>query len=294
MTEDEPRNLQDGWCDEGASWSTAVQHVDPEEWERLKTEFPLAKEAEQVAALFLYSFTKLIPTNQDKQQAGGDGYNGAVDVLLTDAATGERQVMEVTTSLDESYQRASKAVEEFERRIAQRYTGEATWTLGLERGWESERLKELATVVADALNDADGTEAGRNRDVELHPKVTARQLGPTDPPIVYVDSTNAGASSFGARYLDSLTDYLESDPVIGRKLEKLEREGLRFNATRRHLFIGMTGTGARGGLLPASPSYFTWGEFRAPANLDDLWLWGRTGLLYHWSREAGWIFHSVE
>jgi len=202
--------------------------------------------------------------------------------------------MEVTTSLDPIYQRASKAVQQFERRIAQAYVGKTTWTLSFERGWESERLKELAPLVAQALNDADDTEAGRTEAIDLHPKVTGRQLGPTDPPIVYVDSTNAGASSIGTRYLDALSDYLQNDPTIGSKLVKLQREGLRFNATRQHLFIGMASTGSRGGLLPSSPSYFTWGEFRAPSFLDDLWLWGGTGLLYHWSREAGWIFHRVD
>lgn len=281
MTTDEHRNLQQGWCPEGEPWAEAAQRVNPEEWERIKRDFPLTKPAEQTAALSLYSFTGLIPTNQDDQQGSGSGYDGAIDVLLTHATTGEQQVMEVTSSLDSAYQNSSDAVKKFERIIKQTYTGATTWTLGLERGWELQRLTELSTIVARALNDLDGTDAGRNEDVQLHPHVTARQLGRTDPPIVYVDSRNAGASSFGDAYLDAFSLYLATDSTIEGKLVKLGREGLKFEATRRHLFIGMASTGKHGGLLPSSPSYFTWGEFTAPLLLDDLWLEGGTGELYH-------------
>jgi len=289
----ETRNLLEGWCPEGEAWTDAVQRVTAAEWERITHDFPLSKPSEQAAALSLYSFTGLIPTNQDDQGGGGQGYDGAVDVLLTDATTGERQVMEVTSSLDPVYQGASRAAEDFERIIRLTYTGTMTWTLGLERGWEFQRLKKLAPIIARMLNDLDGPVDGSEEEIELRPNVTARRLGITDPPIVYVDSRNAGASSFEDTYLDALSAYLANDPTIDGKLEKLEREGPRFEATRRHLYIGMASTGRQGGLLPSSPSYFTWGNFTPPTILDDLWLDGGTGELYHWAREAGWVFHRM-
>lgn len=70
----------DGWCPQGEPWAEAAQRVNPDEWERIKQHFPLTKPAEQTAALLLYSFTGLTPTNQDDQQGRGGGYDGAVDV----------------------------------------------------------------------------------------------------------------------------------------------------------------------------------------------------------------------
>ncbi len=192
MTQGERRNLLEGWCQEGERWTDALQRVDPHELARIKQDFPLSKPSEQTAALSAYSFTGLIPTNQDDQVGSGHGYDGAVDVLLKNADSGDRQVMEVTTSLDQNYQGSANAIKEFERIIALTYTGSVTWALGLERGWENRRLKRLAPVIAGQLNDLDGTELGGDDEIELHPNVTARPLGPTDPPIVYIDSRNAG------------------------------------------------------------------------------------------------------
>lgn len=292
MGQDERRNLTDGWCREGVSWAEAAQRVDPQEWERIRRDFSIGKSAEEAAALLVYSFTTLIPTSQDDQHGSGAGYDGAVDMLLTDATSGEVQVLEVTTSLDPIYEKSSDALRKFERLIARTYTGQATWALGLERGWQLQRLRELAATVARTLNDLTGI-ATQGQEIQLHRCVTARMIGSTDPPIVYVESRNAGASSFSPTYLDALSRYLATDPTIRTKLEKLTVEGARLGATRLHLFLGMASSGTRGGLLPASPSYFTWGEFTPPPLLDDLWLDGGAGELYHWTREDGWVFHRT-
>lgn len=55
----------------------------------------------------------------------------------------------------------------------------------------------------------------------------------------------------------------------------------------------MAFTGNQGGLLPASPSYFTWGNFSCPEPVTDLWLDGGTGEVYHWDRSEGWEFHRI-
>ncbi|MFZ4842996.1 hypothetical protein [Mycetocola saprophilus] len=292
MPEDSRRNLSEGWCTEGEPWSLAQQRVDPAEWERIKRDFPISKAAEQTAALSLYMFTGLIPTNQDNQSGGADGRNGAVDALLT-AATGERQIMEVVSSLDPQYRNSSAAVNKFERIIAASYQGATSWALSLERGWESQRLTELAPQITDALSGVEEEGEANSNEIKIHPFVTAQRIQIAGQPTVFVSSRNAGASSFGGSYLEALTDYLANDLTIERKLNKLEREGERLGATRRHLFIGMASTGKHGGLLPSSPSFFTWGEFTPPRVIDDLWLEGGTGELYHWALETGWIFHRT-
>lgn len=301
VSDDLPRNLLEGWCPEGESWTEAARRVNPDEWSRIKRDFPLTKPAEQTAALALYAYTGLLPRNEDRQQSRRDvssepssgTYDGAVDIVLTDAETGARQVAEVTTTLDPRYEKSSSALVKFESIVRQKYTGAISWTLSLDRGWEAEPLKSLAHLVARALNELDGTTLGVDDDAGLHPVVRGRQLGLTDPPIVYVSDRNAGATAFQGGYLDALSQYLASDTVIGDKIRKLERESKRHDATRRHLYIGVASTGRRGGLLPVSPSYFTWGTFTAPAPLDDLWLQGGTGEIYHWARERGWLFHRT-
>lgn len=129
MNRGEPRNLQEGWCPEGEAWSNAAARVDPEEWERIKNAFDPKKAAEVTAALLTYAFTGLTPSNQDDQGGQGQGRNGAVDILLTDATTGEQQAMEVTTSLDRRYQDSSAAIAKFEEAVTVSYNGERSWSL---------------------------------------------------------------------------------------------------------------------------------------------------------------------
>jgi hypothetical protein len=295
MDSGEPRYLLNGWCTEGEPWSTISESVDPEEWERIRTTFDPKKAAEVTAALLTYAYTGLTPSNQDDQGGQGDGRNGAVDIVLTDIATGEQQVMEVTTSLDRRYQDSSASLTKFEDAVTSAYRGNRSWSLELQRDWEGMRLvRDLAPAVATALSAiADSGEAIEGP-IALHSHVIAWPNDTPGQPGVKVTSRNAGALNRDDPYLDVLTDYLAKDTTIKSKLEKLEREAQYFNATRLHLFIGLASTGVRGGLLPASPSYFTWGTFVAPAPLTDLWLEGGTGELYHWTQEFGWVFHNMQ
>ncbi len=113
------------------------------------------------------------------------------------------------------------------------------------------------------------------------------------PPVITVHSYNAGQEEKNRPYLDELTEYVATDKTVQSKVEKLAREQTLHIAQRCHLFLGMASTGPHGSLLPISPSYFTWGELKLPDVLDDLWLEGNTGELYHWTKERGWLFHRM-
>jgi hypothetical protein len=288
---DGQRNFQEGWCPAGITLSQALSAADPVFIAEITDEFA-GKPDEGHAALLLYAFTGFKPRLEDKQSKSQLNRSGAVDIVL-EPPFGRLQVVEVTRSLDPRYQQAAAANKRFESEIAREYRGDITWMLELERGWERWKLKQLAPLVAQALNAACDSGITGEEPVIVQGVVHAHPVGSSSPPIVFVGGRNAGASSNGKPYLDALTDYLATDSTIRSKLEKLERDQSKFEAYRCHLFIGMASTGARGGLLPDSPSNFTWGTFVAPSPLTDIWLDGGTGELYHWTAEEGWVFHNT-
>jgi len=289
--ESQPRNLQEGWCPRGNPLSVELRRRDPGAQKRITAAFAHTPVEERAAARLLHAFTGLEPRLEDRQ-AGAGSRDGATDILLT-SSSGRHQVVEVTQSLDPHYERAADAVARLEAAIADHYAGRVSWMLELERGWEATTWRTLAPAIAAALATAPAPSSS-DQPVTIHPHIRAHAIGPTDPPVVWITGRNAGASSFGMPYLDALSSYLEQDITVRGKLDKLTREALLFDAQRVHLFIAMASTGARGGLLPTSPSYFTWGTFVPPEPLTDLWLDGRTGELYHWTVEAGWVFHELD
>lgn len=286
-----PRDLTKNWCTEAESFQDASRRIDPTVWKQIGVVFKKAKTAEPRAAHLAYAFTGLVPSNEDSQEAGTASRSRAVDILLTDRVTSETQVMEVTTSLDQRYERSSSALRHFQETISNGYTGEGSWGLSLERGWETLDLRSLAPLVAAALSAVTDTSNGPHA---LHENVRGWRVEEETEPRVVVSSRNAGALNREDPYLNVLSAYLANDPTIQSKLSKLAAERSRLGATRSHLYIGMASTGVRGGLLPVSPSYFTWGEFLAPDEIDELWLDGNTGELYRWTRESGWVFHRLQ
>lgn len=284
------RILTEGWCPRGESFPEALSHATPGSTRETQDAFAAVGSGEPVAALLLHAFTGARPVVGDDQSGGGSGRNGAADIILQ-RNDGLVEIVEVTRSLDAKYQRSQAHTRRFEAAVEREYLGSVAWQLDLERGWESADLNEVAQAVAAELNRLVGLGATTEGMLDVHPVVRAGVIGPMDPPRVIVISANAGASNAEAPYLTELSGYLANDPIIAKKLAKLERECEEYGAARTHLFIHMAATGTRGGLLPTSPSYFTWGEFRAPEVLTDLWLDGNTGHLFHWTVESGWIFH---
>lgn len=284
------RILSEGWCPESESWADARASMSADMVQHLAQEFAPASPEERAAAELLATFTRAQPWREDCQEKGRPGCPGAVDIVLTDEPR-RPQVVEVTTSLDTRYQGAAGACARFEAEVQRHYTGRFAWQLDLERGWEHTRLvRELAPDVAAALNAESAATSPRDV-IDIGPHVRALLIGPLDPSLVFVMSRNAGANNLDGPYLDALSDYLACDPVIGRKLDKLARDRDGLDADRVHLFVAMATTGSHGGLFPASPSYFTWGTFTLPPFVTDIWLQGNE--LYHWTAEAGWVFHEL-
>lgn len=287
----QPRDLREGWCRKGDSLSLRLSQIDRPSHDRIGEAFVSAPTEECRAAQLLHAFTGLDPSLEDRQ-AGIASRDGAIDILLT-SALGYHEVVEVTRSLDPRYERAADAVAHFEQIVAAKYTGHVSWILELDRGWEGTRWRELAPRIAEALADTP-VPSSSDEPVAVHPHIRAYALGQTDPSTIWVAGRNAGATDFDMPYLNALSSYLSRDATIRGKIEKLRREAKRFAARRVHLFIAMASTGSHGGLLPSSPSYFTWGRFTPPESITDLWLDGRTGELFHWSVEDGWEFHELD
>jgi hypothetical protein len=291
-----PRDLTQGWCDEGQSLSDAAARRDPEEFIRIADHFKHAKVYEHRAASLLYAFTGHPPRSEDHQTAAGNSRTGAVDIALT-TCWGSTEICEVSTTLDRRFQSSIAALQQLQDDILARYEGTTSWSLELERGWDDTRLRKTAPEIAERLNEADLNHnpvvSGEPTVVWVHEKISARMTASTVPPNISVHSYNAGQVNETAPYLDELSEYIATDATIQSKLNKLTKERPRLDAERSHLFLGMASTGPRGSHLPVSPSYFTWGRFTAPDGLDDLWLEGNTGELYHWTRERGWIFHQM-
>jgi len=292
-TNEPHRNLQDGWCSEGATLREAVAAADLQVLGRIDAQFKPDPPDERTAAIHLHLFTGLEPSLEDHQYRGGQNRDGAVDIVLS-AASGAREIVEVSQSLDHAYEKSAHATEAFEDRLQREYSGDLSWMIDLERGWEKQKLRDLAPQVAKALNVASESHVGDDTTLTVGEYVQATVLGLTDPPIVYISSRNAGAVNLREAYLDALSEYLASNKTIAGKLSKLARERDVLAAERCHLYLGMASSGSLGGLLPASPSYFTWGTFVAPSPLTDLWLHSGVGQLYHWTIEGGWVFHQMD
>lgn len=293
MDEALSRDLTLGWCTKGPTFEEAANRMDIDDWRRVEVDFAGVGNGEREAAQHLFAFTGLAPSVGDDQSGSGNGRDAAADIFLN-GPSGHIEAVEVTRSLDGTYQRSqSFAYGRFSAVVEALYSGHLSWQIDLERGWEGADLLEVASRVAGALNEAVSRGVDADESLSVDPFVTASVIGPTDPPRMFVLSANAGARNPRKPYLDELTDYLRTNTTILKKVRKLELERERVGAARTHLYVQMASTGQYGGLLPTSPSYFTWGTFTAPDGITDVWLEGGTGEVYHWCAESGWVFHSL-
>lgn len=301
----EPRNLTQGWCEEGEHVAALARRRDGREFDRISARFAKAKTLEHRAASLIYAVTGLIPHSEDDQSGQPNAESamndsvrsGAVDIRLENEYDSV-EICEVTTTLDHRFQGSVAAIQKLCDAVTAGYEGAASWSLELDRGWDQLRLKSLAADIASQLNtesryNPHGNDGDGNQAVSVHEMITARLTGRIPPPVITVHSYNAGQEEKRRPYLDELSEYVATDKTVQTKVDKLAREQSHHNAERCHLFLGMAGTGPRGSLLPVSPSYFTWGSLELPDVLDDLWLEGNTGELYHWTRESGWLFHRM-
>lgn len=259
----------------------------------LHEQFVDAGRSEYRAAVLLLVFTNLDPINADPQVAGSPSRNGAVDILLTPPSA-PPEIVEVTSSLDRDYESSSAQVRRFEEKILRTYEGRSSWNLDLNGDWHQAKLMTLAPEVARELTGLDRTQTpSETIALSTSAHVVATRCETIGAPTVHTWSMHGGVVDSEEPYLEALSRYLATNETIQRKLKKLDSEKIRHGASRLHLFVLMAPTGTHGALLPMSPSHFTEGTFVAPAPMTDLWLEGNTGELYHWSDEAGWIFHSL-
>ncbi|MBG6109065.1 hypothetical protein [Frigoribacterium sp. CG_9.8] len=253
-------------------------------------DFVGAKPGEVRAATYLQILTHLRPRLEDT-----DGRQGAVDLTL-ERADGQFEIAEVTSTLDRNFLRDSNQLRHFERQLLDEYSGAASWALAFEYGWAMPATRagigQLSRDIASQLMVAD-TSAERANPVQVAPDVYAF-VHTNARNLITIGSWNSNIPiSLDQPYLNRLSTYLNESELVSSKLMKLEVESGRLNAQRSHLYLLMAGSGEDGGLLPVSPSYFTWGEFRCPPEVTDLWLDGGTGEIYHWSDLDGWKFHRT-
>ncbi|BDZ55411.1 hypothetical protein [Agromyces marinus] len=284
------RNLLQGWCAEGVTLTGALEGVPASSHQARESEFASAGADESRAALYLHLFTGSLPQLEDTA-----GRQSAVDLTLH-SNYGLVGIAEVTSTLDRHFQRDSGQLRRLVASVNAEYAGTGAWSLGFEYGWSMPTNTQLPGLAQRLSAELERADASTNDDeaVTLAEHVLAYRVEQGLGPRVHLASWSANVpTSADTPYLDRLSTYLAESDLIARKLAKLAAEGERLGTNSLHLYLLMASTGVDGGLLPSSPSFFTWGRFACPAPATDLWLDGGTGEIYHWSQDTGWVFHRV-
>ena len=282
------RDLTHGWCAEGEPLSVALGNVSSAQWQQRTDAFLGVDPFETRAALFLHAFTGYMPRLEDT-----DGRQAAVDLTLhgDDRLEG---IVEVTSTLDGPFQRDSANLRPLLAEIIDEYQGRPGWALSFEHGWTipaRDQRRDLARRIARALEAVDDV---ADEPVAIDQSTHAYRLPESRAGQLELTGWSANVpDALDLHYLDRLSAYLATSPLVARKLKKLRIEADRLGTTRRHLYLLMASTGDTGGLLPASPSFFTWGVFACPDPITDLWLDGGTGEIYHFDQATGWRFHRI-
>lgn len=296
------RNLLEGWCPRGPSIDEAARALRTPVirwWE--SAEFADCPSDDWRAALYAWVLTGHTPERRDTKGAG----DGLADLLLRPEES-EPQPLEVLSTIDPVH----KAAVPHALALIDELNGDdpppRLIPVSLGRGWKPPLTKQDAATrrrwraaVQRARHDAQAGDLSTDTVAELQAVFPGLQfgqwVGEMERGGFEVSSWNAAvAPSNGVPYLDRLSNYLATDRQALRHVDKLRREAVTLGAKRTHLFLLVASTGARGNLLPTSPSWFTEGTFTAPAGLTDLWMDGATGYLMRWQQESGWTYHETE
>jgi hypothetical protein len=261
-----------------------------EAWDLTRAEFANADNTEYRAAMNLMWLTRRRPRWHDR-----DGRQGTVDILL-ERDDGTSDVVEVTSSIDHRHASDHKLSEVLAAEASRLHPGTSNWLLHFGHGWRMPRTnRKRRELVAKIVRKLGELEMSGQPDAYIS----------TAPPLFARRDLRAGAgvgaASWSANvphgderpYLDRLSSYLSSSPLILRKIEKLEREGQRLKTDHRHLYLLLAPAGADGGLLPIWSTDINQGKFRPPPALTDLWLDGGSGLICHWNISSGWEEFTV-
>ena len=287
----ERRNMLRGWCPQAITLSEAFEALGVVAYEQTQSEFADASADDIRAATYLQAFTTLQPFWRDRPPL-----QRAADIELR-KPDGSSEIVEITSTLENDHERDRRRLERLAEEVQTLYAGPHAWVFHLAYGWAAPPTgrdqRNLARSIVRELDafDAEGREHGRSTSAEW--LFLRRDFNDPTPRVEVVSWSTNTPDSGDEPYLNRLSRYLSNSPLIQSKMEKLIRESEALSAERRHLYPLMASMGLDGALLPTSPSYLTWGDFRAPPELTDLWLDGGTREIYHWSIEAGWQFHRL-
>lgn len=286
----ERADLARDWCAEGERLRTAQARVPIAAWEALRAEFADVRGFEGRAAEYLLPLTGLTPELFDKGTR-----ERAIDIVLHGPAGCE--VVEVTSTIDERYQRLSRHAEKLAAEVSKYYRGGRCWNLSLRHGWldriegNKRERDQLHRLIADELRTLDERDSAGD-ELKAADWINVATV-PGGEPGVHAVGRSAGVLNAAEPYLTRLTGYLAASPLIASKMRKLRVHAHTLGATRSHLYLMTASTGESGNLMVWSPAALTQGTFAAPAGLTDLWLEGGTGDIYHWTTETGWLFHRA-
>ncbi|WP_447947954.1 hypothetical protein [Microbacterium maritypicum] len=294
------RNMLEGWGERGTSWAEAAAalRADVQPWweDSRWDEDP----DDRRAALTVWLFTGMVPERRDFAGAG----DSRADLLLT-AEDGHREVVEVMTTIDASFQHeqtsAARLVEELnqsEHRTSIPVSLEGQWTPPRTKKGSPQRKAWQETVRLLHEETASTGKPSPDTVRKLERLFVGLQVGEPsedeEPRGFHLASILAKVQDHeGVPYLDLLTRFLQTDRQAVRHVEKVKREVAATGSTRGHLYLLVASTGQHGHLLPISPSYLTDGTFEPPDGVDELWLDGGTSHIFRWQREHGWTYHEM-
>lgn len=266
----------------------------PEAIASLDAEFVGQPIEEKRAAILVQTFTGDAAHLED-----ANGRQGAVDLTL--GPPGQVSgIVEVTSTLDAAFQRNSAQLVRLVEQVDHLYVGDMAWALGLEYGWSMPTNRDIGQLASELATELLAAESrleilGGRESVAVGEHVSAYLADLPQSRGVSLSSWSTNTpNSPDLPYLDLLSRYLSTSDLIARKISKLITERTRLGSSRQHLYLLMASTGRHAGLLPATPSVFTWGTFVCPDPVTDVWIDAGTGTLYHWDAHRGWVYHDLD
>ena len=224
---------------------------------------------------------------------------GMVDLVLENPSEG-LEIIEVTSTIDRSFAENQRIAGNYLDQVEELYEGRGRWILDFGMDWKPLRKSSRSPkALVEVLNRIEANVRGPISQGSSLNFAVSHELGftdlrvslfayPSDTPSI--DYSLHAKASFKGTFTFALQDFLERDAVVANKIRKLKREAERLSATRCHLYLLASSTGANGHLLPVRSVSEEWEPLELPDGLDVLWLEGGTGETARFERETGWSF----
>jgi hypothetical protein len=290
-------DLSQNWCERGASIDEAALDLSADQagwWDATDAWDP----DDSRAAIYTWFLTGMIPERRDIPGAG----ERRVDLTLL-RADGSRELVEVLSTIDQTYQRDIHRAQALVRELNPEAGSAMSIAVSMAHGWtapftrsDAETKRNWRNAVVLAHRDVSAGHLAEETIAALQavfPDLSFREVAEGGPGFFLTSWGARVEDSAGRPYLERLGDYLATDRQAVRHVEKLRDEAAELGADRTHLYLLVAGVGILGNLLPTTPGSLTEGEFVAPDGLTDLWLDGGTGFIGRWRTESGWTYHEV-